>query len=70
MRVLTYSMSLAMLLSLLITVVIYVRGGLVTLDVTVVVALVDIMIFWFPLVWSLTFLIALFRSLKYISYDT
>ncbi|MDQ7059642.1 MAG: hypothetical protein Q9M43_00315 [Sulfurimonas sp.] len=60
------SLGLALLLSLFITFYIYANGGFAPLTQEIYVALFDIVKFWFPLTWSFTLLIALFRSLKYI----
>ncbi|MDA3907772.1 MAG: hypothetical protein PF437_01660 [Sulfurimonas sp.] len=60
------SVALASMLSLLITLYIYVNQGMATLSGEVINALMDIFVFWFPVVWSFTLLLALFRGLKYI----
>jgi len=60
------SVVLALVFSLLITSITYIIQGMVALNSDVVKALFDLVQFWFPVVWSLTLLIALFRSLKYI----
>ncbi len=60
------SVVLAALFSLFITTFTYFSQGSATLNVEIVTALKDIALFWFPLVWSFTLLIALFRSTKYI----
>ena len=60
------SILLAMLLSILITISFYILQGATRLNSEVIEALVDIFIFWFPLSWSITLLLSLFRSLKYI----
>ena len=57
---------LASILSLIVTLSIYLNQGMATLDSEVVKALIDIFIFWFPVLWSFTLLLALFRGLKYI----
>jgi len=44
----------------------YISQGIPELTSTVVNALIDITLFWFPILWSATLLFALFRSLKYI----
>lgn len=62
----TNSVGLALILSLIITSFIYIRQGLPSLNTEVYHALLDITMFWFPLVWSLSLLLILFRSLKYI----
>lgn len=56
----------AALFSSIITSFIYVSQGMPTLSGEVSQALFDIFKFWFPIVWSITLLIALFRGLKYI----
>jgi len=53
-------------LSFLIMLVIYFNQGMPTLESEVLEALFDITMFWFAIVWSLTLLVSLFRSLKYI----
>ena len=65
-RVTLCSVFLALISSLLITIFLYIKQGLPVLSGEVFSALFDIVIFWFPLTWSFTLLIALFRSLKYI----
>lgn len=60
------STSLAALSSFLVTAITYVSRGLPELNMEITGALVDIFIFWFPLFFSFTILIALFRGLKYI----
>ncbi|PHQ92296.1 MAG: hypothetical protein COB42_01720 [Sulfurimonas sp.] len=65
-RVSLCSIVLALVGALFVTVFIYIQQGLPTLRVEVYLALFDIMIFWFPLMWSLSLLVALFRSLKHI----
>ena len=54
------------MLSILITASLYLKQGLVPLTPDVYQALFDITKFWFPLLWSLTLLLILFRSIKYI----
>ena len=65
-RVTICSVILASTLSMFITIYLYMRSSMVSLDAKVLDALVDIWLFWFSISWSLTILIALFRSLKYI----
>ncbi|WP_455756713.1 hypothetical protein [Sulfurimonas sp.] len=65
-RVTLCSIVLACGLSFLITTYIYVNQGMQELTSEVLQALWTVFKFWFPLAWSLTLLIALFRSLKYI----
>lgn len=56
----------AALLSAFITLFIYLYQGSPTLSREVIGALFDIAKFWFPIAWSLTLLLVLFRSIKYI----
>ena len=65
-RVTLCSTILATLLTTFITIYIYINQGMVTLNSEVGRALFDIAQFWFPIVWSLTLLLALFRGVKYI----
>ena len=65
-RVSLCSFILALVSSLFLTFYIYFKQGLPSLSTDVFIALFDIVKFWFPLTWSITLLIALFRSLKYI----
>lgn len=65
-RVSLCSLTLAFIGSFLITLFLYFSQGAATLNRDVLMALKDIGFFWFPVVWSLTLLIALFRSIKYI----
>lgn len=60
------SVLMAGLFSLLITFVLYMKQGSISLSPEVIEALWKVFIFWFPLTWSLTLLLTLFRSLKYI----
>ena len=60
------SVLLATVFSSVITLFLYVSRGLVELNTEVITALVDISMFWFPIVWSITILLAIFRSMKYI----
>jgi hypothetical protein len=57
---------LALLLVFLVTLYIYVRQGLPSVNDEVFMALVSIFKFWFALFWSFTLLLALFRGLKYV----
>ena len=50
----------------LITLYTYISQGIPTLDSDIFIALKDVFKFWFPILWSLTLLLALFRSLKYL----
>ena len=65
-RVFTCSVILAYVFSLIITVIIYFTSTMPSVDAEIFNALKDILAFWFPIVWSLTLLLALFRSLKYV----
>lgn len=60
------STSLAALSSFFLTAIIYVLRGLPELNMEITGALIDIFKFWFPVFFSFTILIALFRGLKYI----
>ena len=65
-RVSLCSILSAFSISFLIMLFIYMNQGMPTLDSGVLKALFDITMFWFPIVWSVTLLFALFRTLKYI----
>ena len=65
-RVVTCSVLLAYLFTIIITASIYLNTDMPTIDAEVFAALRDILEFWFPIVWSLTLLLALFRAIKYI----
>ena len=65
-RVSVMSMLLAIVIAAFITIIIYIQQGGVSLNTEVYTALFAIFIFWLPLSWSITLLLALFRSLKYI----
>ena len=65
-RVTLCSTLLASALALAITSYIYINQSMPALNSEVFEALLNIFKFWFPIVWSLTLLLALFRSLKYI----
>jgi len=65
-RVTLCSLFLALFLSLLITTLTYFMQGSASLNAEVFSALKSIVLFWFPLLWSFTLLVALFRSTKYI----
>lgn len=60
------SIVLASILSFVITLVIYFNQGMASLNTEVFYALIDVFKFWFPISWSFTLLISLFRSLKHI----
>jgi hypothetical protein len=66
MRVLLESSVFAVVFSLLITCIIYFQKGFPHVDTTVYEALEDIFLFWVAIVWNVSLLLALFRSLKYI----
>lgn len=61
-----FSLSFALFISLLISLVTYLNKGAPTLNSAVYEALLNIFLFWFPFVWSIALLVSLFRSLKYI----
>ena len=65
-RVTTCSILLAYLFTVIITAIIYFMGSMPNVDSEIFSALRDILDFWFPIVWSFTLLLALFRSIKYI----
>ncbi len=65
-RVTLSSTALALFISLLITAFIYFKQGTPSLSLEVYQALGNIVKFWFPILWSITLLLSLFRSLKYI----
>ena len=65
-RVTLSSVSLAAFFSFLITVVIYINHDMRSLNSEVYEALFNIFKFWFVLLWSVTILFSIFRSLKYI----
>ena len=56
----------SIIFSSIITLFIYIRQGSAELSSEVIEALVEVFLFWFPLVWSVSLLVTLFRSLKYI----
>lgn len=60
------SLALASIFSLFITIFTYFNQGAISLNTEIFKALIDVFIFWFPITWSISLLIALFRSLKYI----
>lgn len=65
-RITLSSVGMALSGALVITLFIYLKQGLPALNDDVYLALLDIVKFWFPLTWSISLLIVLFRSLKYI----
>ncbi len=60
------SITIAALLSALVTLFFYVNHGMLELKNETLVALLQIFFFCFAIAWSFTLLLALFRSLKYI----
>ena len=65
-RVSIESLFFSLLFSFLITFIIYIKKSFPPLDDEVLKALWTVFVFWFPISWSLSLLLALFRSLKYI----
>lgn len=65
-RVITCSVLLAYAISIVITAVTYYIGNVSTIDAQVFGALKSVLEFWFPIVWSFTLLMSLFRAIKYI----
>lgn len=65
-RISISSVAMASVISLLITLALYIKQGTTSINSEVIQALWQVFSFWFPLAWSITLLIALFRSLKYI----
>jgi hypothetical protein len=65
-RLVLCSVFLAMLASSFITAYLYISQGFPVLDSRILGALIDLSLFWFQISFSLTLLIALFRSIKYI----
>lgn len=65
-RLATCSVLLAYFFALLITLYSYISSGSPSIDTEVFNALRNVLEFWFPIVFSFTLLLALFRSLKYI----
>ena len=65
-RVTLCSLVLAGVLAFLITLSLYFLKGMQLIDKTLLLALYDIFVFWFMILWNFTLLLALFRSLKYI----
>ncbi len=60
------SIAFASILSLFVTIFIYIAQGMPTYSSEVYSALVQVFTFWFVILWNFTLLIALFRSLKYV----
>jgi len=65
-RISLCSIGLALFITLTITIALYINQNMPPLNSSIVYALFDIVKFWFPIVWSFTLLIALFRSIKYL----
>lgn len=65
-RVTICSIVMACGFSFLITVYLYISQGMPLIDLEVQTALLQLFKFWFPITWSFTLLVALFRGLKYI----
>ncbi len=65
-RLITCSVVLAALISFGVIMYIYINQGMPTINSDIYSALKSVFKFWFPILWSLTLLLALFRSLKYI----
>ncbi|MGE4420224.1 MAG: hypothetical protein AB7D38_10410 [Sulfurimonas sp.] len=65
-RLTVWSIFFAVLLSFAVTLFIYISRGLPQLTPEITDALFDIFRFWFPVFFSFTILLALFRGLKYI----
>lgn len=65
-RITLSSIGMALISALVITLFIYLKQGQPTLNDDVYLALFDIVKFWFPLTWSISLLIVLFRSLKHV----
>ncbi|QOY55195.1 hypothetical protein HUE87_02855 [Candidatus Sulfurimonas marisnigri] len=65
-RLVTCSIILAYAITIIITSFIYYSSSMPTFNSEVFQALRDILEFWFPIVWSVTLLLALFRGMKYI----
>ncbi|MEN8304202.1 MAG: hypothetical protein ABFQ64_09035 [Campylobacterota bacterium] len=60
------SIAFASILSIFVTIFIYISQGMPTHSSEVYAALAQVFVFWFVVLWNFTLLIALFRSLKYI----
>ena len=65
-RVVLCSVISAAILSVLITIVLYIKQGFASVDQEVMQALYSIFSFWFMITINITVLFALFRSVKYI----
>ncbi len=63
-RVTISSLFFAVVFAVGITLFFYLKQGMVEINAEVLTALRDIFIFWFGIVWNLTLLLALFRSIK------
>ncbi|MDQ7068678.1 MAG: hypothetical protein Q9M40_12280 [Sulfurimonas sp.] len=60
------SISLALILASFISMYLYIAQGMPPLIQELQEALIDITLFWFPIIWSLTLLLFLFRTLKFV----
>jgi len=60
------SIAFASILSIFVTLFVYISQGMPTYSNEVYSALVEVFIFWFVILWNFTLLVALFRSLKYV----
>ncbi len=58
------SLGFAGVVAFIITLFVYIKQGSIALNEAVYQALLEVFLFWFPLVWSVTVLLALFLSLK------
>jgi len=65
-RITLCSIGLALGINSILVLYIYIKQGMVEIDDNVVMALGDIFSFYFSIIWSITLLIALFRSVKYL----
>lgn len=65
-RISVCSVGIASFVSAIITFTLYYLSSTTSVDAKVFSALLDVFWFWFPLVWSLSILLVLFRSIKYI----
>ena len=64
-RVSVESVAVAGVVTLVVVLFFYVHKGLAPIDAQVQEALWQLFVFWFWIVWSVTFLLSLFRSVKY-----
>ena len=65
-RLTFFSVFWASLFSVFVTAFLYVSRGSISLSTEVIDALLEIFRFAFPIIWSITILVALFRSLKFL----